>query len=146
MTRLEKGIVSETGNGQRHFSRALGQRELTTSSNETRPTDNVSVAGPRRQREPRRYLDPEVASSLRRARLRLGWSLRTAAQFTGVDAGYMCHLEHGRRVPSVVTAEALISGLKLDLFEAEQLRAVALIGVGRDFEVSRYERERDCRT
>ncbi len=58
----------------------------------------------------------------------------------------MCHLEHGRRVPSVVTAEALISGLKLDLFEAEQLRAVALIGVGRDFEVSRYERERDFRT
>ena len=41
------------------------------------------------------------------------WSLRTAARFTGVDAGYMCHLEHGPRVPSIVVAEAFISGLKL---------------------------------
>jgi hypothetical protein len=47
VTRLEKGIVSETGNGQRHLSRALGQWELTTPSNEARPTDNVSVDGPR---------------------------------------------------------------------------------------------------
>jgi hypothetical protein len=31
----------------------------------------------------------------------------------GVNAGYLCHLEHGRRVPSIVVAEALISGLKL---------------------------------
>ena len=35
------------------------------------------------------------------------------ARFTGVDAGYLCHLEHGRRVPRIVVAEALISGLKL---------------------------------
>jgi len=143
VTRLEKGIVSETGNGQRHLSRALGQWELTTPSNEARPTDNVSVDGPRGQHEPHRYLDPEVASSLRKARLGRGWSFRTAARFTGVDAGYMCHLEHGRRVPSVVIAEALISGLKLNGFEAEQLRAVALSGVGRDFDPSRYERERE---
>jgi transcriptional regulator with XRE-family HTH domain len=84
-----------------------------------------------------------VASSLRKARLGRGWSFRTAARFTGVDAGYICHLEHGRRVPSVVIAEALISGLKLNGFEAEQLRAVALSGVGRDFDPSRYERERE---
>ena len=128
--------MSETGNGQRHFPRALGQWQLTTPSNEAGPTDNAPVDGPHGQREPRRYLHPEVASSLRRARLRCGWSFRRAAQATGVDAGFMCHLEHGRRVPSVVTAEALISGLKLDAFEAEQLRAVALIGVGRDFDPS----------
>ena len=143
MTRLEKGIVSETGNGQRHLSRALGQWELTTPSNEARPTDNVSVDGPRGQHEPHRYLDPEVASSLREARLRHGWSFRTAARFTGVDAGYMCHLEHGRRVPSIVVAEGLISGLKLNAFEAEQLRAVALSGVGRDFDATRYEPARE---
>lgn len=53
-----------------------------------------------------------------------------------------CHLKQGRRVPSIVVAEALISGLKLDPFEAEQLRAVALCGVGRDFDPSRYERAR----
>jgi len=43
-------------------------------------------------------------------------------------------------VPSIVAAEALISGLKLDAFEAEQLRAVALSGVGRDFDPICYER------
>jgi hypothetical protein len=51
-------------------------------------------------------------------------------------------MEHGRRVPSIVTAQALISGLKLNGFEAEQLRAVALSGVGRDFDPIRYERAR----
>ena len=139
MTRLEKGNVSGTGNGQRHFSSALEQRELTTPSKAARPTDNVSVDVPCGQHEPHRYLDQEVAESLRKARLRLGLSFRKAAQATGVDSGYLCHLEHGHRVPSVVTAEALISGLKLDAFEAEQLRAVALSGVGRDFDPRRYE-------
>jgi len=136
VTRLERGIVSGTGNGQRRSSAALGQHALTSPPEAAGPTDNVPVDGPYGQHEPRRYLDPEVASSLREARLRHGWSFRTAARFTGVDAGYMCHLEHGRRVPSIVTAEALISGLKLDAFEAEQLRAVALFGVGRDFDPS----------
>ena len=146
MTRLEKGVLSETGNGQRHFSRALAQWELTTPSKEAGPTDNVPIDGPYGQHEPRRHLDPDVAESLRRARLRCGWSFRKAAQATELDAGFLCHLEHGRRVPSVVTAEALISGLKLNGFEAEQLRAVALSGVGRDFDPSRYELERDSRT
>jgi hypothetical protein len=31
----------------------------------------------------------------------------------GVNAGYLCHLKDGRREPSIVVAEALISGLKL---------------------------------
>ncbi len=104
--------------------------------------DNVPIDGPRGQHEPHRCLDPEVAESLRKARLRCGWSFRKAAQVTGVDAGYMCHMEHGRRVPSIVTAQVLISGLKLDAFEAEQLGAVALIGVGRDFDASWYESAR----
>jgi hypothetical protein len=41
----------------------------------------------------------------------------------------------GRFSVSVV----IISGLKLDAFEAEQLRAVALRGVGRDCDPNRYE-------
>jgi hypothetical protein len=45
-------------------------------------------------------------------------------------------------VPSIVVAEALISGLKLDLLGAEQLRAVALVGVGRDCDPRLYERAR----
>ncbi len=137
----EMGIVrSAVHDGQRYFSLAIGQQELATTSKVAGPTDNVPVDGPRELREPHRYLDPAIAASLRTARLRCGWSFRTAARFTGVDAGYMCHLEHGRRVPSIVVAEALISGLKLDLPDAERLRAVALVGVGRDFDPGRYGR------
>jgi hypothetical protein len=39
-------------------------------------------------------------------------------------------------------AEALISGLRFNLNEADQLRAVALTGVGRDFDQDRCGRER----
>jgi hypothetical protein len=39
-------------------------------------------------------------------------------------------------------AEALIAGLKLNPSEAEQLRAVSLSGVGRDFDLNRLQRER----
>jgi hypothetical protein len=55
-----------------------------------------------------------------------------------VDAGYLCYLEQGRRVPSVIVAEALIDGLRLDRSEAEQLRSVALRGVGRDFDPTQH--------
>lgn len=42
-------------------------------------------------------------------------------------------LERGLRCPSVVMAEALIDGLRLDPDEAKRLRNAALSGVGRDF-------------
>jgi hypothetical protein len=37
-------------------------------------------------------------------------------------------------------AEALIDGLKLDRDEAANLRAVALPGVGRDFDLTNFQR------
>ncbi len=48
---------------------------------------SISIGKSRDGRQSHHYLDPEVAACLRRARLRCGWSFRTAARFTGVDAG-----------------------------------------------------------
>jgi ribosome-binding protein aMBF1 (putative translation factor) len=87
-------------------------------------------------------LPEDIARLISRARLRHGWSYRQAAGACGTVCGYVHMLEHGRRCPSVVMAEALISGLKLIPSEAEQLRAVSLRGVGRDFDLNRFRRGR----
>jgi ribosome-binding protein aMBF1 (putative translation factor) len=85
----------------------------------------------------------DVAQLIARARLRLGWSYRRAAQACGTSCGYVHMLEHGVRCPSVVMAESLISGLKLSADDAESLRRVSLSGVGRDFDLSRFRIERN---
>lgn len=100
------------------------------------------ASGPPGQREAHRHLAPDIAESLRRARRGRGWSFRAAARATGVNAGYLCHLEHGRRVPSIVVAEALIKGYELTGGDAALLRSAALEGVGRDVDPSRREPER----
>lgn len=87
-------------------------------------------------------LPEDIARLISRARLRRGWSYRRAAKACGTVCGYVHMLEHGQRCPSVVMAEALISGLKLNPSEAELLRAVSLRGVGRDFDLNRSQRER----
>jgi ribosome-binding protein aMBF1 (putative translation factor) len=86
------------------------------------------------QRAPHRHLPNEICEVLRRARLRKGWSFRAAARATGVDACYLCHLEHGSRVPSVVVVEALIETYKIAGADASMLREVGLVGVGRDWQ------------
>jgi hypothetical protein len=47
----------------------------------------------------RRHLSPEVAATLRRSRLGMGWSLRLAAKRTGVSARHLCLLENRHRAP-----------------------------------------------
>lgn len=84
-------------------------------------------------REPSRFLPPEVAGVLRRGRRARGWSFRMAGKRTGVAFGYLHMLEAGTRVPSVVVAEALVEGYGLSGADAEALRSVALVGVGRDW-------------
>ena len=95
--------------------------------------DNESLHPAVEPHGPHRYLAPAIAESLTRARQRRGWSYREAARVTGVDGGYLCHLEHGRRVPSVLVVEALVEGYGLTGSDAENLRAVGLVGVGRDW-------------
>jgi hypothetical protein len=45
-----------------------------------------------------RELDPRVASVLRLARWRYGWTVRQAGERLGLSIGYVCELEHGNRV------------------------------------------------
>jgi hypothetical protein len=56
-----------------------------------------------------------------------------------VAFGYLCLLEHGKRVPSVAVAEALVETYGLTSSEAALLRSAALEGVGRSFDPRRYE-------
>jgi ribosome-binding protein aMBF1 (putative translation factor) len=83
--------------------------------------------------EPRRDLDPDVAAMLRRYRTGRGWSYRRAGRETGVSFGMIAMLEAGTRVPSTVTAEALIRCYRMTPGDAAALRSVALEGVGRDW-------------
>lgn len=80
---------------------------------------------------PHRILDPDVAALLRQHRQARGWSYRLAQKRTGISYGYLANLEAGRRVPSVVVAETLISAYRIQGPDAAAVRAVALEGVGR---------------
>jgi ribosome-binding protein aMBF1 (putative translation factor) len=95
---------------------------------ETRPHGEQRV-----HREARRYLDPEVAAVLHRARRARGWSYRVAGRRMGVSYGYLAELEAGHRVPSTVVAEVLVDGYGLTDRSAALVRSVAIAGVGRDW-------------
>jgi ribosome-binding protein aMBF1 (putative translation factor) len=116
-------------NGSRLSGVEVGPMDIQPAGG---PMDNETLHPAVEPREPHRYLAPSIADSLTQARHMRGWSYRKAAQVTGVDAGYLCHLEHGRRVPSVVVVEELVKGYGLTGSDAENLRAVGLAGVGRD--------------
>jgi transcriptional regulator with XRE-family HTH domain len=82
----------------------------------------------------RRHLLPgELGAALRSARLRRGWSLRRAGREVGIDAGYLCLLEQGKRCPSSSVAFNLATTLKLDADVAQQLFDVARPDAGRDW-------------
>jgi hypothetical protein len=83
-------------------------------------------------RSPHRHLSPEIAAIFRQARLARRWSYRWAFKETGVPFGYLCMLEGGKRVPSIVVAEVLIEGYGLTYVEADLVRSAALHDVGRD--------------
>jgi ribosome-binding protein aMBF1 (putative translation factor) len=98
--------------------------------------DDVSPRKPHdppwRSRTAHRNLDPDVVAMLAGARADLGWSYTEAAWRTGVSRRMLAMLEAGQRVPSVVLAEDLITGYRLDDGAAALLRAAALPNVGRD--------------
>ena len=79
------------------------------------------------------YRRPSPNCSRRAAVTEAAGPFRAAARQTGVDAGYLCHLEHGRRVPSIAVALALVEGYGLVGTDKALLEAHALYGVGRDW-------------
>ncbi|WP_411088335.1 helix-turn-helix domain-containing protein [Streptomyces sp. 061-3] len=68
---------------------------------------------------------------LRLARERAGMGLRNLARQAGIDAGYVTHLEAGRRCPSVAVAQRLVELLPLTDAERTQLYAAAVSDAGR---------------
>lgn len=84
-----------------------------------------------RSRTAHRNLDPDVAQMLAAARARRGWTIAAAAARIGCSARMLRYLEVGQRVPSTAIAEAIITAYRLDDFDADALRAVALPDVGR---------------
>lgn len=79
----------------------------------------------------RRRLPPEVATMLRRARMRRGWSFRRAAGRAGIAFGYLHMLEAGKRCPSVLVAYSLARALELDDEDRATLMAHAVNDAGR---------------
>jgi transcriptional regulator with XRE-family HTH domain len=121
----EPSSAEQTTQTRRGWVPALPRIDITTD-------DTLSDVS-KDQREPHRHLSDEICEVLRRVRLSKGWSYRAAARATGVNAGYLCHLEHGRRVPNAVVVEALIQAYVITGSDASMLREAGLVGVGRDW-------------
>jgi ribosome-binding protein aMBF1 (putative translation factor) len=85
-----------------------------------------------REETTRHVITPRLAAMLAAARRRLSWSQRDAARKTGVAYGMIGHLEHCRRAPSAVLAEAIVTAYELGPAEGAMLRAEAVEGAGRD--------------
>ena len=83
------------------------------------------------KRQPLRYLNPEVAQSIGEAKNRTGMSWRHIARLTEVSHPYLVLLAQGRRVPSLHTADQIISVLPMTMEQAEALRAVAVADRGK---------------
>jgi hypothetical protein len=109
------------------------RRRLADAFERCGPMENYFNDQPHGEREGHRFLDPEVAEVLRAGRLSCGWSFRTAGKQLDIAHGYLCSLEHGQRVPSVVVAELLMEGYGLGDRDASLVRSIALVGVGRDW-------------
>ena len=87
---------------------------------------------PWRSRHAHRSLDPRVAAILKFYRLQRGWTVSNAARQSGVSRRMIGMLEHAQRRPSVSTAEALITALRIPAEHAAEVRAIALPLRGRD--------------
>lgn len=93
------------------------------ASTEDRESDHVATAYPR---QPRRYLDPELATAIKEAKLRTGASWRRVAKFTGLSHSFLVQLSNGQRVPSRQTVEVLAEWLPVEEWAVKALRDVAV--------------------
>jgi cyanate lyase len=101
----------------------------------THPQSDPMVTGAphgyRSPLKPQRHLDPDVAQSIADAKARSGLSWRQVARLTGLSHPHLILLSQGRRVPSLYTANQIISALPMTLEQAEALRAVAVADRGK---------------
>jgi len=97
------------------------------------PTTVPMETSHRRQppQQPLRYLDPDVARSIADAKTRSGLSWRRLAALTGVSHPHLVLLSKGRRVPSLVTAERIITVLPMSAGEEAALRDAAVADRGK---------------
>ena len=82
-------------------------------------------------RQPRRFLDPELAAGIVDAKRRTGLSWRAVGRLAGRSHGFLVLLGQGRRVPSQLTVEVLADVLPLDADVLAGLRRVAVRREGR---------------
>ena len=82
-------------------------------------------------RQPQRFLDPEIAASVKRAKERLHRSWRFIGKCIGVSHSHLVLIAQGKRVPSVVVVEAM-ADLPFGPGEYERLYKAAVRGHGRD--------------
>lgn len=80
----------------------------------------------RTRRQPRRFLDPELAAGIVAAKEKTGLSWRAIAQLAGRSHGYLILLAQGKRAPSDRTVESLADVLPLDEDVLAGLRRVAV--------------------
>jgi transcriptional regulator with XRE-family HTH domain len=95
-----------------------------TNESTTYPMETTYLRQPPQQ--PLRHLDPAVARSIADAKTRTGLSWRRLAALTGVSHPHLVLLAQGKRVPSMVTADRIISVLPLTADEQDALRGVAV--------------------
>lgn len=77
------------------------------------------------RRQPRRFLDPELAQAIKEAKLKTGASWRRVARFTGLSHSYLVQLSNGDRVPSPNTVEVLGRVLPISEHDLDRLRAAS---------------------
>jgi ribosome-binding protein aMBF1 (putative translation factor) len=77
------------------------------------------------QRQPRRYLDPNLADAVARAKKASGMTWRVVARRVGVTHGHLVNISKGRRVPSRRTVEGMARVLPIEGGALARLRVVA---------------------
>jgi ribosome-binding protein aMBF1 (putative translation factor) len=108
------------------LKKAALERRLTMTNTNTVPAVPMETSYLRQPpQHPLRYLNPVVAQSIANAKTRTGLSWRRLSTLIGVSHPHLVLLAQGKRVPSLVTAERIISVLSMTLEQAEALRAVA---------------------
>jgi DNA-binding XRE family transcriptional regulator len=102
-----------------------------TNHPQNNPMVTVITHGNQQSLTPQRHLDPVVARSIAEAKAGSGLSWRQLARLTSVSHPHLVLLAQGRRVPSLHTADQIISVLPMTLEQAEALRAVAVADRGK---------------